>query len=210
MRSDYCPIANEPCQALCQNPCRTAKQATSHETLIKQLLDSRVPKTELEHAAAREIERLSELTKKSVSIEEYKHLQRLVTNQGIRLMEYESEAPEPAAWINFNAATGERNVSFVCESELASIPLWPEPNKITPAVVKQLVEAAESALEAMQSVAGEAYQRAEPVCCGRGGNECCGCPEPKWNSADEVILLRLHRPQQELTAALAAAKEAGL
>jgi hypothetical protein len=34
---------------------------------------------------------------------------------------------KPAAWVNFNAATGERNVSFVCESELASIPLWPEP-----------------------------------------------------------------------------------
>ena len=39
----------------------------------------------------------------------------------------ENETPEPAAWINFNAATSERNVSFVCESELASIPLWPEP-----------------------------------------------------------------------------------
>jgi len=39
----------------------------------------------------------------------------------------DNETPEPAAWINFNAATSERNVSFVCESELASIPLWPEP-----------------------------------------------------------------------------------
>ena len=39
----------------------------------------------------------------------------------------DDETPEPAAWINFNAATGGRNVSFVCESELASIPLWPEP-----------------------------------------------------------------------------------
>ena len=39
----------------------------------------------------------------------------------------DDETPEPAAWINFNAATSERNVSFVCESELASIPLWPEP-----------------------------------------------------------------------------------
>lgn len=39
----------------------------------------------------------------------------------------DDETPEPAAWINFNAATGERNVSFICESELASIPLWPEP-----------------------------------------------------------------------------------
>jgi len=39
----------------------------------------------------------------------------------------DDETPEPAAWINFNAATGGRNVSFVCESDLASIPLWPEP-----------------------------------------------------------------------------------
>lgn len=38
----------------------------------------------------------------------------------------DDNTPEPAAWINFNAATSERNVSFVCESELASIPLWPE------------------------------------------------------------------------------------
>jgi hypothetical protein len=42
----------------------------------------------------------------------------------------DDETPEPAAWINFNAATGERNVSFVCESELASIPLWPEPYQL--------------------------------------------------------------------------------
>lgn len=39
----------------------------------------------------------------------------------------DDDTPEPAAWINFNAATSERNVSFVCESELGSIPLWPEP-----------------------------------------------------------------------------------
>jgi len=39
----------------------------------------------------------------------------------------DDETPEPAAWINFNAATSERNVSFVRESEIASIPLWPEP-----------------------------------------------------------------------------------
>jgi hypothetical protein len=35
-----------------------AKQATPHATLIEELLDSRVPKTEREHAAAREIEKL--------------------------------------------------------------------------------------------------------------------------------------------------------
>jgi len=34
---------------------QTAKQATPHDVLIQQLLDSRIPKTEREHAAAREI-----------------------------------------------------------------------------------------------------------------------------------------------------------
>lgn len=36
-----------------------AKQATPHETLLAELLDSRVPKSEREHAAAREVERLT-------------------------------------------------------------------------------------------------------------------------------------------------------
>jgi len=31
---------------------------------------------------------------------------------------------EPVAWINWCAATGNRSVSFVCESELASQPLY--------------------------------------------------------------------------------------
>ena len=54
----------------------------------------------------------------------------------------DDETPKLAAWINFSAATGERNVSFVCESELASIPLWPEPNKITPAVGHDVIAGA--------------------------------------------------------------------
>jgi len=37
---------------------REEKAATPHNELIAQLLDSRVPKSEREHAAAREIERL--------------------------------------------------------------------------------------------------------------------------------------------------------
>ena len=37
---------------------REEKSATPHNELIAQLLDSRVPKSEREHAAAREIERL--------------------------------------------------------------------------------------------------------------------------------------------------------
>jgi len=36
-----------------------AKQATPHATLLVELLDSRIPKSEREHAAAREIERLT-------------------------------------------------------------------------------------------------------------------------------------------------------
>lgn len=35
-----------------------AKQATPHATLLAELLDSRIPKSEREHAAAAEIERL--------------------------------------------------------------------------------------------------------------------------------------------------------
>lgn len=35
-----------------------AKRATPHATLLAELLDSRIPKSEREHAAAREIERL--------------------------------------------------------------------------------------------------------------------------------------------------------
>jgi hypothetical protein len=34
---------------------------------------------------------------------------------------------EPVAWINWNAATGERTISFVQESELASEPLYTSP-----------------------------------------------------------------------------------
>jgi hypothetical protein len=39
----------------------------------------------------------------------------------------DEDKPTPTYWINFNAATGEPVGSFVCESELASIPLWADP-----------------------------------------------------------------------------------
>lgn len=39
------------------------KQARPHDELIRELLDSRIPKSEREHAAAREIERLREEVK---------------------------------------------------------------------------------------------------------------------------------------------------
>lgn len=42
-------------------------------------------------------------------------------------MIHDEDKPTPTYWINFNAATGEPVGSFVCESELASIPLWADP-----------------------------------------------------------------------------------
>jgi phosphoenolpyruvate-protein kinase (PTS system EI component) len=45
---------------------REAAQATPHKQLISELLDSRVPKTEREHAAGREIERLQEAAQKAL------------------------------------------------------------------------------------------------------------------------------------------------
>jgi hypothetical protein len=42
-------------------------------------------------------------------------------------MNPDNDKPEPAAWINFNAATGKSSVSYFCESELGSIPLWEDP-----------------------------------------------------------------------------------
>ena len=43
---------------LLEDDMNESKQARQHDELIAELLDSRVPKTEREHAAAREIERL--------------------------------------------------------------------------------------------------------------------------------------------------------
>ena len=47
---------HETC-AVCVPSLHGAKQATPHEQLIDELRDSRIPKTEREHAAAREIEK---------------------------------------------------------------------------------------------------------------------------------------------------------
>ena len=48
---------------------RQAKQATPHDKLIAKLLDPRISKTKLEHAAAREIERLRAALEKQKQVE---------------------------------------------------------------------------------------------------------------------------------------------
>lgn len=35
MRGDYCPVAKEPCQSLCETPCSTAR----HESQLQKALD---------------------------------------------------------------------------------------------------------------------------------------------------------------------------
>jgi len=36
MRSDYCPIANEPCQSLCDTPCSTQQRYTTDAMKVRQ------------------------------------------------------------------------------------------------------------------------------------------------------------------------------
>ena len=61
----------------------------------------------------------------TISMTEYKRLQDLVTSQGIRLMEYESEhEPEPVAWIRKNGFRFNENLEPKDDSE---IPLYTAP-----------------------------------------------------------------------------------
>lgn len=75
--------------------------------------------------------------------------------------------------------------------------------------VTDLVEAAEAALEEIESILSEAYNSAYPVCCGRAGSECCGSPAPEWDEADQRLMDRLDPHQKSLRAALAAHRKQG-
>ena len=55
-----------------------------------------------------------------------------VSVEAAELLEHMAQPEqEPVAWINWCAATGERSVSFECESELASQPLYSGVTQIT-------------------------------------------------------------------------------
>lgn len=75
--------------------------------------------------------------------------------------------------------------------------------------ITQLVEAASAALDEIEKIMHEAYNSAEPVCCGRWGSECCGSPEPEWSEHDQNTMDRLAPHQRALTAALAAHRKQG-
>lgn len=71
--------------------------------------------------------------------------------------------------------------------------------------VAGLVEAASAALDEIEAIMREAYNSAEPVCCGRrGAGGCCGSPEPEWSEIDQNTIGRLWPHQRALTAALSA------
>lgn len=77
-----------------------AKQATPHSVLIEQLMDSRVPKTEREHAARREIEMLRE---------------------ALRLPAQQAEKQEPVAWVCYGP-DNKHDIDFF-DDDIADIPV---------------------------------------------------------------------------------------
>lgn len=63
----------------------------------------------------------------------------------------------------------------------------------------------EAMLKAVEGVANAAYHRVSMVCCGKGGQECCGCPEPEWTDEDIAVMDALSPVQRGLSAMLAPA-----
>jgi len=78
---------------------------------------------------------------KTVSVDEYKRLQELVTSQGIRLMEYESAQPvqEPRAWLSWNDKDGygywdtKAEADLNCAGDTEPEPLYTAPQPDTKA-----------------------------------------------------------------------------
>ena len=92
-----------------------------------------------------------------------------------------------------------------CECVTAANDTTPQPSPAHAAPdVAGLVEAAHNALREIEAIMHEAYNSAEPVCCGRPGLECCGDPAPEWSDYDQRMMDRLAPHQRALNAALAA------
>jgi len=68
-----------------------------------------------------------------------------------------------------------------------------------------LRDAAQQALEALETVLSDAYHRRFPECCGRPGIECCGNPNEAWTPEDNKIMDLLSPAQRQLSDALRAA-----
>ena len=71
--------------------------------------------------------------------------------------------------------------------------------------MSKLRDAAQQALEALETVLSDAYHRRFPECCGRPGSECCGNPNEAWAPEDNKIMDALSPVQRQLSDALRAA-----
>ena len=68
-----------------------------------------------------------------------------------------------------------------------------------------LRDAAQQALEALETVLSDAYHRSFQECCGRIGFGCCGNPNEAWTPEDNKIMDLLSPAQRQLSDALRAA-----
>lgn len=60
-------------------------------------------------------------------------------------------------------------------------------------------------LQCLRDILDLAYQRAEPVCCGRPGQECCGSPEPELGPFEQTIMDTLGPAEKVLAESVEAA-----
>ena len=70
---------------------------------------------------------------------------------------------------------------------------------------RQLRDAAQQALGALETVLSDAYHRSFQECCGRIGFGCCGNPNEAWTPEDNKIMDLLSPAQRQLSDALRAA-----
>lgn len=68
--------------------------------------------------------------------------------------------------------------------------------------MNKLRDAAQKALEALETVLSDAYHRRFLECCGRPGIECCGNPNEAWTPEDNKIMDLLSPAQRQLSEAL--------
>lgn len=66
-----------------------------------------------------------------------------------------------------------------------------------------------AALNAVNGVMQDAYNRGHQVCCGQGYGECCGNSIVEWEPADDAIMSGLQPVHATLSAMLAALAEKG-
>jgi hypothetical protein len=114
-----------------------AKQATPHNTLIGELMDSRIPKTDREHAAAREIERLRQAIEQAQQAEPTRSQKMRDAGITRRPKGWDKEQEcEPVAWLS----KGGKGIWFHEPDEsLNATPLYTAPPQRTPLTDEEII-----------------------------------------------------------------------